>query len=180
SEAILPDTFPRNKASRTDLAEEIARALGGAKKVGNEWVCRCPAHEDRTPSLSLCTADNGKLLLHCFAGCDPLIIFAELRYRGLLPERDDKSEYHPRPPLKPLPTDPARLPLARGLWRQRLPLAGPLAERSLRETRGCRGPVPCTVGFLPTHRDYPPALIAAYGLPDEPEPGMLALPIEAV
>jgi putative DNA primase/helicase len=30
---------------------------------------RCPAHDDRTPSLSIAEGDNGIPLLHCFAGC---------------------------------------------------------------------------------------------------------------
>ena len=33
------------------------------------WVARCPAHDDRSPSLSIATGDDGKVLLHCFAGC---------------------------------------------------------------------------------------------------------------
>jgi hypothetical protein len=42
--------------------------LVGARRSGDSWVGRCPAHEDRTPSLSVCERD-GKILLHCFAGC---------------------------------------------------------------------------------------------------------------
>jgi hypothetical protein len=38
----------------------------------------CPAHDDRnSPSLSL-KAENGKLLLHCFAGCHPEDILSEI------------------------------------------------------------------------------------------------------
>ncbi len=33
------------------------------------WMVRCPAHDDRTPSLSLNRAPD-RWLLHCFAGCD--------------------------------------------------------------------------------------------------------------
>jgi hypothetical protein len=35
------------------VAAEIARALGGARRNGEGWVARCPAHDDRNPSLSL-------------------------------------------------------------------------------------------------------------------------------
>lgn len=33
------------------------------------WLARCPAHEDRSPSLSLREVDDGRVLLHCFGGC---------------------------------------------------------------------------------------------------------------
>jgi hypothetical protein len=34
------------------------------------WLALCPAHADRSPSLTLALGDDGRLLLHCFAGCD--------------------------------------------------------------------------------------------------------------
>lgn len=33
------------------------------------WVARCPAHDDRSPSLNVSEGDDGKVLIHCFAGC---------------------------------------------------------------------------------------------------------------
>ena len=33
------------------------------------WIARCPAHEDKSPSLSLRELDDGRTLVHCFAGC---------------------------------------------------------------------------------------------------------------
>jgi len=36
----------------------------------NSWVARCPAHDDRSPSLSIKEADDYSLLVHCFAGCE--------------------------------------------------------------------------------------------------------------
>jgi putative DNA primase/helicase len=63
-------------------AVDVAYALGG-RKSGSAWVARCPAHTDRTPSLSISRGDNGKLLFHCFAGCDQQPVIAALRCRGL-------------------------------------------------------------------------------------------------
>lgn len=34
------------------------------------WVACCPAHDDRTPSLSIAEGDDGRVLAHCFGGCD--------------------------------------------------------------------------------------------------------------
>lgn len=33
-------------------------------------MARCPAHEDKTPSLSIRDSGDGRLLLHDFGGCD--------------------------------------------------------------------------------------------------------------
>jgi hypothetical protein len=66
------------------------------------------------------------------------------------------------------------------LWRRRLPVAGTLAETYLRRTRGYRSVIPATLGFLPSRAGYPPAMIAAYGLATEPEPGTLAMREDAV
>ena len=49
-------------------AETIAKALSG-HKAGNGWSACCPAHDDRTPSLSLHDSDDGMALVHCHAGC---------------------------------------------------------------------------------------------------------------
>lgn len=40
------------------------------KKQGKSWQACCPAHNDKSPSLTISEADNGDLLLHCFAGCE--------------------------------------------------------------------------------------------------------------
>lgn len=34
------------------------------------WLARCPGHDDRNPSLSIRALEDGRLLLHCFAGCE--------------------------------------------------------------------------------------------------------------
>ena len=62
-------------------AETIAKALGG-RKAGGGWMARCPAHDDREPSLSIRDADNGKVLVRCHAGCDQRDVIAALRSRG--------------------------------------------------------------------------------------------------
>ncbi len=37
---------------------------------GDRFMAQCCGHDDHTPSLSVATADDGKALLTCFAGCD--------------------------------------------------------------------------------------------------------------
>ena len=43
--------------------------LEGVKSTRNGFNARCPAHPDKTPSLSVKEGDDGRVLLHCFAGC---------------------------------------------------------------------------------------------------------------
>jgi hypothetical protein len=60
------------------------------------------------------------------------------------------------------------------LWHRRRPVEGAPAEHYLRKVRGYAGTLPPTLGFLPPSRpEHHPALIAAFGIPDEIEPGIL-------
>jgi hypothetical protein len=69
-----------------------------------------------------------------------------------------------------------RLSKAIALWRSRRSVRGSIGETYLREARGYSGPLPPTLGFLPARNEYPPAIIAAFGIADEPEPGAIFLP----
>jgi len=75
-------------------AEQLANALDG-RRSGRGWTCRCPAHEDRSPSLSLREGDGGRILVHCFSGCSQSDVIAAIRARGLWPETP-RSEWTPR------------------------------------------------------------------------------------
>jgi putative DNA primase/helicase len=48
----------------------------------NQWIARCPAHEDGNPSLSVKAVD-GRALVYCFAGCQPADIVAAIDMRML-------------------------------------------------------------------------------------------------
>lgn len=50
--------------------------LQGVRKNGTGWIALCPAHDDQNPSLSISARDDGTVLLHCHAGCDPVDIVA--------------------------------------------------------------------------------------------------------
>lgn len=52
------------------LDDFLAR-LSKPRKSGKGWTARCPAHDDRNPSLSVKQAEDGAILVHCFAGCAP-------------------------------------------------------------------------------------------------------------
>ena len=80
-------------------AQTIAETLGG-KPSGKGWIACCPAHDDRNPSLSITDGDDGKVLLHCHAGCsvDQIVSAAGLDLKDLFPRSNlstqQKLEYH--------------------------------------------------------------------------------------
>ena len=55
------------RSALEDRARKIVEALGGSWSR-SRGMCCCPAHADRTPSLSI-TLGKRAILVHCFAGC---------------------------------------------------------------------------------------------------------------
>jgi len=50
--------------------EQLLSSLLKVRKVGiGRWIACCPAHNDSKPSLAIRETDDGRVLLHCFAGC---------------------------------------------------------------------------------------------------------------
>jgi len=91
-------------------AEQIAKALGNAKRVGKGWLASCPlpthgqGHGDKNPSLSISDGEDGKPLFKCHSGCDQHQLFHAIRDYGLLPEiekRDPLASIKPLPALTP-------------------------------------------------------------------------------
>jgi hypothetical protein len=74
----------------------------------------------------------------------------------------------------------ARRLKALGLWRRGEPVPNTPVERYLTLARGYRGRIPATIRFLPTSRGFAPAMIAAIGLADEVEPGVVAISDQAI
>ncbi len=69
-------------------AEELARALHGRRRGGG-WLCKCPAHDDHHPSLSIAEGDGRRTLIKCWGGCSQDSVLDELRRRNLWPARRD-------------------------------------------------------------------------------------------
>lgn len=53
----------------TPIENVLANLTNIRKRQGSQWSARCPAHDDRGPSLSVRETPDGAVLLHCFAGC---------------------------------------------------------------------------------------------------------------
>ena len=67
----------------------LARLQGVRSRGPQRWIARCPAHKDRSPSLSIREEPDGRILLHDFAGCsvDAILDALNLECSDLFPER---------------------------------------------------------------------------------------------
>lgn len=158
--------------------EAIARALGG-RKVGQGWTARCPAHDDREPSLSIRDA-NGKVLVRCHAGCDQRDVIAALKERGLWDGKERstlwKSSRRKVSPPRPDPDQAERSAFALSIWQSTIPADGTAVDaylasrgltcslpRSLRFHSGLKHPSggiwPCMVALVKRGADDTPLAI---------------------
>ena len=112
-------------AGRQRSMEEEGRDL--VERLGGRWsprggMCRCPAHGDRTPSLSV-RPGRTRLLFHCFAGCDSGAILSALTTECLLaPGAPGWPEAKAGGPGEALAAAASRL------WSCARPLTGTLGE----------------------------------------------------
>jgi hypothetical protein len=70
--------------------------LERVRKTGpDRWLACCPAHPDRTPSLSIRELDDGRVLLHDFGGCETGDVLAAvgLTVASLFPQRLPEHGY---------------------------------------------------------------------------------------
>jgi hypothetical protein len=73
-------------------AHDLLNRLEGVRQRTSEsWSAKCPAHNDRTPSLSIRETAAGVVLVHCFAGCSVAEILgaAGLSAESLFPEKSE-------------------------------------------------------------------------------------------
>ena len=73
---------------------DILPRLQGVRQAGKGYIARCPAHEDEKASLSIGQGDDGRILLHCHAGCSIEEIAGALgiEVKNLFPEDSAKKE----------------------------------------------------------------------------------------
>lgn len=63
----------------------------GPRRAGAGWCCKCPAHDDRNPSLSIHAGDDGRALVNCHAGCTVDAVCAAIGLRPADLFTDDPS-----------------------------------------------------------------------------------------
>ncbi len=71
-------------------ANTLIARLERVKQTGpGRWIAACPAHEDRSPSLNVRELEDGRVLIHCFSGCEVQAVVESvgLRVIDLFPPR---------------------------------------------------------------------------------------------
>ncbi len=146
-------------------AADIVRALAG-RWHGARGMCRCPAHDDCTPSLSIHEGADGKVLVKCFGGCDQERVIHALRVLGLwgggrnTRPRSDGGDDRSKADI-----DAERAEWARQIWNRCMRAEGSLVEVYL-GGRGIDIPIPADIRFHPCLRHGPtgrelPCMVAA-------------------
>ena len=70
--------------------EVLMSRLDGVKETGpGKYLSRCPAHDDKSPSLAIKDGDDGRVLIHCFAGCETENVLSAIgmTFSDIMPER---------------------------------------------------------------------------------------------
>lgn len=75
------------------MIDALLSRLEKVRKAGDGFVACCPAHQDKSPSMSV-TERNGRVLIHCFAGCEPqdIIEAVGLKWTDLFSDPMDSSK----------------------------------------------------------------------------------------
>jgi hypothetical protein len=162
-------------------AANLARALKGRGTGKGQWIARCPAHEDRHPSLSIGEGERQSVVFKCHAGCSPVSIIDVLRARGLWteeererPRRNDGEAEHRANSEQIIAEDEeekCKRQRAQEIWRTSTPLSDPDSEigQMYLIGRNLPPPWPETIAFkripYPGGPDDVPALIVARHCP---------------
>ena len=81
-------------------AESLLGRLDQVRQSGGHrqsWMARCPAHDDKAPSLSIRQLDDGFWLVHCFGGCETADVLSAigLTFKDLFPPKIEGHRYRP-------------------------------------------------------------------------------------
>jgi putative DNA primase/helicase len=151
----------------------IARVLRG-KTISGGYMVRCPVPShgngkgDRNPSLMIRDGDKaGRVLVHCYAGCEATEVLAELRRRGLLDHCCEDHAYSPA--SNPAPPQHMPDPEALAIWRSGGAITADHPAARFLTARGLTGQAPPSLRagtILHLDQYQLPALIAAVQAPE--------------
>jgi len=84
--------------------EALLSRLDRVRQTGaGRWIARCPAHEDRSPSLNIRELDDGRVLMHDFGGCsiEQVLVALGVGFDALYPPRPIANGRPERKPFFP-------------------------------------------------------------------------------
>ncbi|MEJ1157373.1 DUF7146 domain-containing protein [Prosthecomicrobium sp. N25] len=131
-------------------AEQLAKMLTG-HRVGSGFLARCPAHDDRDPSLSIREGRGGKVLVHCHAGCTQADVVAALEARGLWTGSSGsgrRADAAPASHFDDLQDGAKRTEAALAIWHHAQPAERSPVEQYLKN-RSITLPAPAALRFHP-------------------------------
>lgn len=90
-------------STHTDVDALLDRLDGVRNLAADHWIARCPAHDDRRPSLDIRLAHDGKILLCCRPGCraDEILQALGLDWAVLFPDGPSRPVHRSRPETEP-------------------------------------------------------------------------------
>jgi hypothetical protein len=106
------------------ISDKLLNQLTKVKRTGQEsWIACCPSHADKNPSMTITEKDDGRVLVHCFAGCsvDSILGAVGLTFDDLYPERlpdpyaankPERMPFNPRDVLAAVSTESLIVALA--------------------------------------------------------------------
>lgn len=160
-------------------AEAIAAALGAAQKSGRWWRCRCPVHNSTGATLAISDRSPPGLTIKCHAGCSRQSVAAELRRRGLMPNKGTGAA--PDPETVERQREKAEQDLIRraraagSIWRETIS-PNHIVETYL-GSRLILGSIPDTIRLHPSlrHREGNARRPAMVGVVEHPTEGRVAV-----
>ena len=154
----------------TITAHNIVEGLGG-RWNHRSAQCKCPAHDDRSPSLSVSESRDGQPLVYCHAGCTQADVINALRSRRLWDGEGFKDRSHPEGFARQHDglrekQQRERQNYARAIWERADPIKGTLAAEYLKSRKINLPTWPDALGYVPRLEHKPsgksfPALIGA-------------------
>jgi len=165
--SLSVQTHPNRSLAET--ARRICESRGG-KWSGTKGMACCPAHDDRTPSLSV-SLGRQAILFHCFAGCDQQSVLSALAREGFEAPALFSGSATTNEPESTSTRKPSAVALR--IWRDAQPLRASPAKAYL-ESRGILAASPA-LRFHPRtplgpkgRARFLPAMIAAVSLDEGP------------
>jgi putative DNA primase/helicase len=172
------------RARSIRIEDEIKRRAIPLKRQGAELIGGCPVCGGRDrfganirKQVFNCrgceVGGNVIALVQHIDGCDFVAAVKTLNGGGAIGTPTSLPQTSRRPTRK---DDQDNSPKAAWIWLQREPITEGTPPWLYLRKRGHTGPIPPTLGYLPARGAYSAAMIAAFGIADEPEPGIIVPP----